>query len=71
MVRVIKSSTNEDIKTREAMILEYIRIANKKSNLPRKQRDYIEKTVANLVKGKVISIELLTQKQIEFESNNQ
>lgn len=66
------SITNiRDIKTREAMILEYIRIVNKKSNLPRKQRDYIEREVAKLTKLKKISVADLTQKQIEFESNNQ
>lgn len=61
----------KDIKTREAMIHEYIKIINKKSNLSRNQRDYIEREVAKLTKLKKISVEDLTKKQIEFESTNQ
>jgi hypothetical protein len=52
--------------TRTEMIDEYILIINKQSKLSRKQRDQIEYKVGQLVKAKRIPVELLQEKQKQF-----
>jgi hypothetical protein len=55
--------------TRTEMIDEYILIINKQSKLSRKQRDQIEYKVVQLVKSKRIPVELLQEKQKQFNQN--